>query len=42
MEVIIPRMVGVENVTAGSPISGEIGGSPIFWVTIANKIVWRF
>lgn len=42
MEVVIPRMVGVENVTTGNPISGEIGGSPIFWVTIANEIVWRF
>lgn len=27
--------------TTGSPLSGEIGDSPISWVTIANKIVWR-
>lgn len=42
MEFVISRTVGVENVTTGSPLSGEIGDSPILWVTIANKIVWRF
>lgn len=42
MEIVIPRTVGVENVTTGRPLSGETGGSQIFWVTIVNKIVWKF
>lgn len=42
MESVISRTVGVENVTTGSPLSGEIGDSPILPVTIANKMVWRF
>lgn len=39
MEVAIPITVGVENETTGSPgpLSGEIGSSQIFQVTIASK-----
>lgn len=44
MEVVIPRRVGLENVTIGSPgpLSGVIGGSQISWVTIASKTVSEF
>lgn len=42
MEVAIPRTVGVKNETTGSPgpLSGEIGSSQIFGVTIAGKSEW--
>lgn len=44
MAVVIPRRVGLENVTTGSPgpHSGVTGGSQISWVTIASKIVSEF
>lgn len=44
MEAVIPRRVGLENVTTGSPgpHSGVTGGSQLSWVTIASKTVSEF